>query len=74
MDKVSEQTEQLSDMLEDSQDSVSDFSTDSSLVGDDEIKSLIYGNSAGASASSSAGSASSDSAIDDELEALKKLI
>lgn len=72
MDKVSEQTEQLSDMLEDSQESVSDFSTDSSLVGDDEIKSLIYGNSAGSAAGAASGS--SDAAIDDELEALKKLI
>ena len=72
MDRVSDQTEQLSDMLEDSQDSVSDFSTDNSLVGDDEIKSLIYGN--GSSASSSASASSSDSSLDDELEALKKLI
>ena len=70
MDRVSDQTEQLSDMLEDSQDSVSDFSTDNSLVGDDEIKSLIYGNGSSAGAAA----ASSDSSLDDELEALKKLI
>ena len=76
MDRVAEQTDQLSDMLEDSQDSVSDFSTDTSLVGDDEIKGLIYGtgatSSAGAGAASSSGS--SASAVDDELEALKRLI
>jgi hypothetical protein len=57
-------------MLEDSQDSVSDFSTDNSLVGDDEIKSMIYGNGSSAGAVAS----SSDSSLDDELEALKKLI
>ena len=66
MDRVAEQTDQLSDMLEDSQDSVSDFSTDTSLVGDDEIKGLIYGtgatSSAGAGAASSSGSSASPQA------------
>ena len=74
MDRVSEQTEQLSDMLEDSQDSVSDFSTDNSLVGDDEIKSLIYGNGSSSASTSATSSGSGNSALDDELEALKKLI
>ena len=73
MSKVENQTENLADMLEDSQDSVSDFSTDNSLVGDDEIKSLIYGNGSSSSSSSSA-SSTDNSALDDELEALKKLI
>lgn len=78
MDRVAEQTDQLSDMLEDSQDSVSDFSTDNSLVGDDEIKGLIYGTGAPSTASTGLGSitsaGSASSSVDDELEALKKLI
>lgn len=77
MDRVAEQTENLSDMLEDSQESVSDFSTDSSLVSDDEIKSRIYGAAsaaAGAGASASSDASLSDASIDAELEALKKLM
>ena len=48
MDRVAEQTEQLGEMLEDSQEEVTEFSTDTSLVSDDEINSLIYGTAAGA--------------------------
>ena len=52
--------------------------TDNSLVGDDEIKGLIYGTGAPSTASSGLGSitsaGSASSSVDDELEALKKLI
>ena len=64
MEKVSEQTENLGEMLEESQDTVGDFSAGSSLVSDDEIDKLVYGNSQGAT--------SSTSDIDAELEMLKK--
>ena len=64
MEKVSEQTENLGEMLEESQDTVGDFSAGNSLVSDDEIDKLVYGNSQGAS--------SSASDIDAELEMLKR--
>ena len=64
MEKVSEQTENLGEMLEESQDTVGDFSAGNALVGDDEIDKLVYGNSQGAT--------SSTSDIDAELEMLKK--
>ena len=64
MDKVSLQTENLGEMLEDSQEEMVDFSASSSLVADSEIDSMIYGNS-------QAGAASASMSIDDELEALK---
>jgi hypothetical protein len=64
MEKVSEQTENLGEMLEESQDTVGDFTVGSSLVSDDEIDKLVYGNSQGAT--------SSTSDIDAELEMLKK--
>ncbi len=65
MDRVGEQTEALNDMLEESQDDLSDFSTSNQLASDDEIEKLIYGE----------GGESADTAIDAdlaELEALKK--
>ena len=68
MDKVADQTEQLGELLEDSQESVGDFSAGSSLVSDDTIDSMVYGTSAGSSSS-----ASSDASIDAELEALKNM-
>lgn len=64
MEKVSEQTENLGEMLEESQDTVGDFSAGNALVGDDEIDKLVYGNSQGSTASTSD--------IDAELEMLKK--
>jgi hypothetical protein len=64
MDKVALQTENLGEMLEDSQEDMVDFSASSSLVADSEIDSMIYGNS-------QAGTASASMSIDDELEALK---
>lgn len=64
MDKVALQTENLGEMLEDSQEEMVDFSASSSLVADSEIDSMIYGNS-------QAGTASASMSIDDELEALK---
>lgn len=64
MEKVSEQTENLGEMLEESQDTVGDFSAGNSLVSDDEIDKLVYGNSQGAT--------SSASDIDAELEMLKR--
>jgi len=71
MDRVAEQTEQLGDMLEDSQESVSDFSTDSSLVSDDEVKSMIYGTS---TAGAPATAPTSDKSIDDQLKELEKML
>lgn len=64
MDKVALQTENLGEMLEDSQEEMVDFSTTSSLVSDSEIDSMVYGNS-------QVGGASATMSIDDELEALK---
>lgn len=64
MDRVSEQTETFSDMLEDSQDNMTDFSESSSLVSDDDVDKLIYGGSQGAE--------ELDSSIDSELAELKK--
>ena len=47
MGKVENQTENLTDMLEDSQDEVSDYTEGTSYtVSDDEIDQLIYGNTA----------------------------
>lgn len=66
MDKVATQTENLGEMLEDSQEDMTDFSVSSSLVADSEIDSMIYGN--GQSMGMGAGDSLS---IDDELEALK---
>lgn len=63
MAKVSEQTENLGEMLEEAQDDVGDFSTENALVSDDEIDKLIYGGAA---------APSGDSAIDSELEQLKR--
>lgn len=63
MGKVAEQTENLSDMLEDSQDDVTDFSTSNSLVSDDEIDRLIYG---------TGNAAAESAALDADLEALKQ--
>lgn len=65
MDKVSEQTENLSEMLESSQESVVDFSSGNSLVSDDEINQMIYGNG-------QAGATSSATDIDAEIEEMKK--
>lgn len=44
MNMVADQTDNLSDMLEDSQDDVSSFSSNNALVTDDDIDGLIYGN------------------------------
>lgn len=65
MDKVAMQTENLGDMLEDSQEEVSDFTASSSLVSDSEIDGMIYGSAQG-------GASGATLSIDDELEALKK--
>ena len=64
MDKVSEQTENLGEMLEESQDTVSDFTATSNIVSDDEINALIYGQQ-------TPGAQTTGSQIDDELAALK---
>ncbi len=61
MDKVSEQTESLEDLLEDSQDDVGELSDESALVTDDEIDKLIYG-----------GSSDETGDIDADLEKLRK--
>lgn len=66
MDKVSMQTDSLSDMLEDSQDELTEFSASSSLVSDAEVDSMIYGNG---NATASVGG---EISIDDELEAIKR--
>ena len=63
MEKVSDQTEDLNEMLEDSQDDITDFSTESKLVADEEVDKIIYG---------SPSSEGDQVAIDAELEALKK--
>jgi hypothetical protein len=65
MERVSEQTENLGEMLEDSQDDVMDFSVGNSLVSDDELDSMIYG-------TASATTSTSNMSIDAELEALKQ--
>lgn len=65
MERVSEQTENLGEMLEDSQDDVMDFSVGNSLVSDDELDSMIYG-------TASATTSTSSMSIDAELEALKQ--
>lgn len=63
MGKVENQTENLADMLEDSQDDLSDSAEGMSAISDDEIDQLIYGT----------GSAtSSDVSIDQELLALQQ--
>lgn len=62
MDKVAEQTEGLSEMLEDSQDSVVDFSAGNSLVSDDVISEMIYGKGSGKNVS--------DAEIDSEMQSL----
>lgn len=70
MDKVKDQTENLSELMEDSQDDISEFSTDNSLVSDDELKARIYGN-----ATAGAGeAAASDADIDAQLADLQKLL
>jgi hypothetical protein len=66
MDKVSEQTENLGEMLEESQDSVGDFTASNSIVSDDEINALIYGQQAPGAQQTTGGTQ-----IDDELAALK---
>ena len=65
MDQVAQQTEGLSEMLEDSQDSVADFSAGTSLVSDDTINQMIYGD---------AKSTSSDAEIDAEMKSLLERI
>ena len=64
MNKVENQTENLADMLEDSQDDIGDYGEGISSVSDEEIDQLIYG----------AGGASQGSAmsLDDELLSLQK--
>ena len=64
MGKVENQTENLADMLEDSQDDISDYGEGISSVSDEEIDQLIYG----------AGGASQGSglSLDDELLSLQK--
>ena len=66
MDKVSEQTENLGEMLEESQDSVSDFTATNTIVSDDEINALIYGQQTPGAQQQPGGTQ-----IDDELAALK---
>lgn len=65
MDKVSEQTENLGEMLEESQDTVSDFTATSNIVSDDEINALIYGQQ------TPGAQTTGGTQIDDELAALK---
>lgn len=62
MEKVSAQSEELEDMLEDTNDDFDDISVESSLVSDDEIDRRIYGGVA---------KESEVSDIDAELEKLK---
>ena len=73
MDKVKDQTENLSELMEDSQDDISEFSTDNSLVSDDELKARIYG-TATAAAGEGAAAAADDSDIDAQLADLQKLL
>lgn len=62
MSSVSQQTENLSDMLEDTQDDLSDFSSGNSLVSDEDIDKLIYSDD----------NNSGELSIDDELASLKQ--
>jgi hypothetical protein len=72
MDKVKDQTENLSELMEDSQDDISEFSTDNSLVSDDELMARIFGN---ATASAGEGAAATDDAdIDAQLADLQTLL
>ena len=66
MGKVENQTENLADMLENSQDDVSDYSEGMTAVSDEEVDQLIYGSSAGVGAAASGGIS-----IDQELLALQ---
>ena len=63
MDKVTMQTENLNDMLENSQDEVGEFSEDNSVISDEEIDKMIYGAQDGAG---------DKFAYDDELAQLPK--
>ncbi len=63
MDKVTMQTENLNDMLENSQDEVGEFSEDNSVISDEEIDKMIYGAQDGAG---------DKFAYDDELAQLRK--
>ena len=63
MDKVTLQTENLNDMLENSQDEVGEFSEDNSVISDEEIDKMIYGAQDGAG---------DKFAYDDELAQLRK--
>ena len=64
--KVENQTENLADMLENSQDDVSDYSEGMTAISDEEVDQLIYGTSSGMSAAASGGIS-----IDQELLALQ---
>ena len=55
MGKVENQTENLADMLENSQDDVSDYSEGMTAISDEEVDQLIYGTSSGMSAAASGG-------------------
>ena len=61
--KVENQTENLADMLEDSQDDLSDSAEGMAAISDDEIDQLIYG---------TGGAQTSDVSIDQELLALQQ--
>ena len=63
MGKVENQTENLADMLENSQDDISDYSDGMSSVSDEEVDQLIYG---------AQGASTSGVSIDDELLAFQK--
>lgn len=63
MGKVENQTENLADMLENSQDDISDYSDGMSSVSDEEVDQLIYG---------AQGASASGVSIDDELLAFQK--
>lgn len=69
MDKVSDQTAQLEDMMSESQDSFSEFSSEKPAVTDDKLDQMIYGN---ASAGESSGA--SDSFVNSEMEELRKML
>ena len=64
MGMVEAQTENLADMLENSQDDVSDYSEGMTSISDEEVDQLIYGNG-------SSSSASEGISIDQELLALQ---
>lgn len=63
MNKVENQTDNLADMLEESQDDVGSFSDETASISDEEIDQLVYGT----------GSSSQESAfsVDDELKKLQ---